>query len=55
MNGGAKTYESGPRQQGSAGESYERYLKRLEDIDRSVLRALIEESVTTTRKRYPRE
>jgi hypothetical protein len=31
------------------------YLKRLDDVDRSVLRALVEESVSTMRKRYPRE
>jgi hypothetical protein len=30
------------------------YLKRLDDVDRRVLRALVEESVAVMRKRYPR-
>jgi hypothetical protein len=31
------------------------YLKRLDDVDRRVLRALVEESVAVMRKRYPRD
>jgi hypothetical protein len=31
------------------------YIKRLDDVDRTVLRALVEESVAEMRKRYPRE
>jgi hypothetical protein len=31
------------------------YLKRLDDIDRSVLRVLVERSVAIMRERYPRE
>ena len=31
------------------------YLKKLDDVDRGVLRALVEESVATMRKRYPRD
>jgi Domain of unknown function (DU1801) len=30
------------------------YLKKLDDVDRSVLRALVEESVAIMRKRHPR-
>jgi uncharacterized protein DUF1801 len=31
------------------------YLKKLDDVDRGVLRALVEESVAIMRKRYPRD